>query len=275
MRFGLDVPVDGPFADPGLLAELAIEAEEVGWDGFFVQEVPVLDPWVTLAAIAVGTSRIRIGAMMTPVARRRPWNLAREVATLDRLSYGRVVFGAALGNEPGEFDAVGEDPDPKVRAQKLDEGLAILDQLWRGEPVDFEGTYHRYHLGPAPLRPVQQPRVPIWTAAGWPRRRPLLRAARWDGVYLMTVNQQTRELLTPADVREVAAVIHQHRQSKRPLDIALNGEVPPGADSKDYIREFEDAGATWWIWVGLGLGLGPTTPEDYRQRIHKGPPIAE
>src|SRR5882757_5406164 len=265
MRFGLDVPVDGSFADPGLLVELAVEAEEVGWDGFFVQEVPVLDPWVTLAAIAVGTSRMRIGAMMTPVARRRPWNLAREVATLDQLSGGRVVFGAALGHEPGEFEAIGEDPDPIVRAQKLDEGLAILDRLWRGEPVEFDGTYHHYHLEPASIRPVQQPRVPIWTAAGWPRRRPLLRAARWDGVYLMTVNQDTGELLTPGEVSAVATVIRKHRPPDRPFDIALNGEVPPGVDSKDYIREFEDAGATWWVWVGRG----PTPPEDYRQRIRK------
>lgn len=270
MQFGLDVPVDGRFADPRLLVELAVEAEEFGWAGFFVQEVPVLDPWVTLAAIAMATSRIRIGAMMTPLARRRPWNVAREVATLDQLSGGRVVFGAALGNEPGEFEAIGEEPDPKVRAQKLDESLAILDRLWRGEPVHFEGTYHSYHLEPAPVRPVQQPRVPIWTAAGWPRRRPVLRAAHWDGVYLMTVHQQTRELLTPGDVREVAAVVHQHRRSDRPFDIALNGEVPPGVDPQRYIREFEDAGATWWVWVALG----PTTPEAYHQHIRNGPPGA-
>jgi alkanesulfonate monooxygenase SsuD/methylene tetrahydromethanopterin reductase-like flavin-dependent oxidoreductase (luciferase family) len=212
MRYGLDVSVAGAFADPRLIADLAAEAEAAGWDGFFVWDcvfggepggsaVPLLNPWVTLAAVAVATSRIRIGAMVTPLARHRPWQVSREAVTLDHLSGGRVTLGVGLGHRAEEFADLGEDPDPRTRAQKLDEGIAVLEAVWRGESVDFTGKVYRLRGVTLLPRPVQRPRIPIWAAAGWPRRRPLRRAARWDGVYLMTVNQRTNEYLTPARSR--------------------------------------------------------------------------
>ena len=166
-----------------LLASLAAEAEAASWDGFFIWDVllgagdaevneALVDPWVTLTAIALSTSRIRFGAFMTPLARRRPWDVARSVAMLDRLSAGRITFGAGLGFRPEEFRAIGEEPDPSLRAEKLDEGLAIIDALWQGGPVTFSG--HHYKIGPVSIlpTPLQVPRVPIWTACGWPHRRP-------------------------------------------------------------------------------------------------------
>jgi alkanesulfonate monooxygenase SsuD/methylene tetrahydromethanopterin reductase-like flavin-dependent oxidoreductase (luciferase family) len=276
VRFGLDVATSGAFADAGLLAGLAAEAEEAGWDGFFIWDillgsgdsrtsVPVVDAWVALAAIALRTRRIRLGAFMTPLPRRRPWDVARCVATLDRLSEGRMVFGAGLGYRAEEFAAIGEDPSGRVRAEKLDEGLTIVDGLWRGEPVTVTGRHYQVKDLVILPQPVQRPRVPIWTAAGWPRRRPLQRAARWDGTYLMTLNQETGELLTAAEVAAITSHLAGLRPGADPIDIALNGDLNGDQDPRGTISRFEDAGATWWI------ELCSDTPEQERDRIRAGP----
>jgi alkanesulfonate monooxygenase SsuD/methylene tetrahydromethanopterin reductase-like flavin-dependent oxidoreductase (luciferase family) len=276
VRFGLDVATSGKFADAELLAELAAEAEESGWDGFFIWDillsagdsgasVPVVDPWVALAAIALRTSRIRIGAFMTPLPRRRPWDVARCVATLDRLSAGRMIFGAGLGFQAEEFAAIGEDPSGRVRAEKLDEGLAIVDRLWRGESVTVTGQHFEVKDLVILPQPVQRPRVPIWTAAGWPRHRPLQRAAHWDGTYLMTRNQETGELLTAAEIAAIASYLAVLRPGADPIDIALNGDLAGDQDPRGTISRFEDAGATWWI------ELCSDTPEQECDRIRTGP----
>lgn len=276
MRFGLDVATSGMFADAGLLADLAAEAEESGWDGFFIWDillgsgdsgtsVPVVDPWVALAAIALRTRRMRLGAFMTPLARRRPWDVARCVATLDRLSGGRMIFGAGLGFRAAEFEAIGEDPGSKPRAEKLDEGLAIIDGLWRGEPVTFTGRHHQLRSLSILPAPLQRPRVPIWTAAGWPHRRPLRRAARWDGTYLMTVNQETGEMLKPAEVAAISEYLTGLRPGAAPIDIAVNGDLTGDQDPRGTIGRFEDAGATWWV------ELCSDTPDEERDRIRAGP----
>ena len=181
------------YADPRLLVEIAADAEAAGWDGVFVWDhiareedpsVPATDPWIAVAGMAVRTQRVRLGVMVTPLARRRPWKVAREAVALDALSGGRFTLGVGLGGgQQAEFAAFGEEADPRVRAELLDEGLAILDGLWSGEPFSFEGKHHR--IGGAQFRPraVQQPRVPVWVAGRWPNRRPFRRAARWDGVF--------------------------------------------------------------------------------------------
>ncbi len=279
MRFGLDVATSGPYADVRLLADLAAEAEAAGWDGFFVWDIllsddeadpgrPVSDPWVALAAVALATQRIRIGALMTPLPRRRPWQVARTVASLDQLSGGRVTLGAGLGYRAREYEAVGEEADPRVRAARLDEGLHLVDRLLRGETVTFDGTYHRVEALRLAPSPVQRPRVPIWTAAGWPRRRPVLRAARWDGVYLMQYDQDTGRMLAPGDVAQVAALVRAER-GDAPFDIAVNGVVDGQADPARVVAELEQAGATWWV----ELPPGADEPvERYRLRIRQGPP---
>jgi len=191
MRFAVGVPTVREYGDPPLLLELATSAERAGWDGVFLWDHlvyrpgdPVADPWTTLAAIAAATSTIRLGVCMTILARRRPWKVARETATLDVLSGGRLVFGVSLGSlGQEEFEAFGEDPDPRVRAERLDEGLEIVSGLWSGEPFSFRGRHYRVDQTVFRPTPVQAPRIPVWVAGQWPNRRPFRRAARWDGVF--------------------------------------------------------------------------------------------
>ncbi len=171
MRFGLSVQNYGEYGDPVLLSELAREAEQAGWDGFFLwdhlhlrrrSEQPFADPMVALAAIAMATERIRIGTMVTSPARRRPWKLAREAVTLDHLSHGRVILGVGLGwSAADDFEAFGEEGDVRVRAERLDEALEIIDGLCSGEPFSFEGRHHRMANVRFLPPPVQRPRVPI------------------------------------------------------------------------------------------------------------------
>lgn len=278
MKFGIDIATDGEYANPQKLAELAFEAEKAGWDGFFLwdvlytqnkPDVPVIDPWITLAAIATKTQHIRIGAFMTPLARRRPWQVARQTATLDHLSNGRVTFGAGLGYQALDFVPFGEEFDTKVRAEKLDEGLEIVNGLWKGEPFSFSGKH--YQLQGVILRPtpVQSPRIPVWVAAGWPRRKPFQRAARWDGVYVMTVNQETNELLTIEEVKEIVTYVKSLRQRDDPFDIAINIDLTENiADIMRIIRQYHEVGVTWCI------ALSPETLDELEQLIKNGPPKA-
>lgn len=278
MKYGLDVSISGAYAQAELLADLAALAEESGWDGFFVQDCvlaargePLVDPWVALGAIARATSRVRIGALMTPLAAYRPWQVARQCASLDHLSAGRLIFGAGLGSLLEDFAAVGEDPTPSVRAEKLDEGLALLRLFWRGEPFSFTGK--RFQVREAQLlpTPIQRPSIPIWIAGYWPHRKPLRRAAAFDGLYIGSLKADG-EPLTPADLREVVAYARAQRpDNAAPFDVVFAGESE-GASAADLVRPYAEAGATWWlegVWVERG------TPEQLRARIRQGPPHVE
>src|SRR6476620_4646651 len=122
MRYGFVIPR----GDLWTHIELAEEIEASRWDGVFVADsVFGLDPWVMLAAIATRTKRVRIGTLLTPVSRRRPWKLASETATLDQLSNCRVVISVGMGAIDTGFDKVGEETDRKIRGQLLDEGLEL------------------------------------------------------------------------------------------------------------------------------------------------------
>jgi alkanesulfonate monooxygenase SsuD/methylene tetrahydromethanopterin reductase-like flavin-dependent oxidoreductase (luciferase family) len=272
MKYGLDVPINGDYADPRRLAVLAAEAERAGWDGFFLQDVflgddPILDPWVALEAVATATQRIRLGIFLTPLPRRQPWEVARQAVTMDHLAGGRLIFGAALGNTPREFTAFGADSDPRVRGDRLDEGLAILAGLWTGEDFSFHGRHYTVDNVKFLPRPRQLPRIPVWVAGGWPARKPFRRAARWDGVYAMTYNQQTKTLLTPEEVAEIAAYVRAHRDSSDHFDLAINAKVPadPHAAAA-YLQPYATAGATWW------LALDPGSLAEYEAYISQGPP---
>ena len=271
VRFGLDVATDGEWSDVRLLADLAAEAERAGWDGFFVWDLllgednaarPIADPWIALSAIAFATERIRLGAMVTPLARRRPWDVARQVATLDRLSGGRMTLGVGLGWQDDDFTRFGEDPDRRVRAEKTDESLEVITRLWSGEAAHFEGRHYRLD-GPVELpTPVQQPRPPVWCATGWPRRRPLARAVAWDGVILMTEHQVTHRALEPADVAEAVAGVAELRSTDAPFDVAVNFYL----DDPGPVAGLAGAGATWCI------GLTPESVDEHRALIRQGPP---
>jgi alkanesulfonate monooxygenase SsuD/methylene tetrahydromethanopterin reductase-like flavin-dependent oxidoreductase (luciferase family) len=272
LKYGLDVTIADEYAHPRTLADLAAEAEQAGWDGFFVQDfmvcndAPMVDPWIALAAISMQTSQIRIGAFMTALPRRRPWKVAREAVSLDHLSNGRLILGAGLEFQREDFFAFGETDEDRVRAEKLDESLTILSRLWTGEPIDFEGQHYQVKGVRFLPKPMQSPRIPVWIAGGWPNRRPFRPAAYWDGVYVMT-NKVNGERATPRDIREMIEYIQAHRDTLAPFEVAFADTTPPiPQESADVVRPYAEAGLTWWlegIWGGLA---------EARKRIGSGPP---
>lgn len=269
MRFGITVPNFGPFFDPRVVADLGRAADEHGWDGFFVWDhihgvwergMPTADPWVLLTATVLATERIRIGPLVTPVPRRRPWKLARETVSLDHLSGGRLTLGVGLGYPPDlEYGALGEEPDDRVRAGKLDEGLEVLTRLWSGKPCDFAGEHFRLDDVVFAPRPLQD-RIPIWVAGVWPTRAPFRRAARWDGTF--PIGEDGMGLRVDA-FRECAAFLREKRSGGGAFDLVAGRPV----DSIDEIAGYAEAGATWWMESDM-------EPDDLMARIRAGPPDA-
>lgn len=254
MRFGLDLPNFGDFADIGLISEVAAGAEAGGWDGVFLWDhmarstafppgLPFADVTVALTAIALGTRRVRFGSLVTPLPRRRPQKVAREFVSLDHISGGRVVLGVGLGSPPdSEFEAFGEDADPRRRGDLLDESLEVITALWKGEPVAYEGERLTFRTDAFLPRPLQEPRIPIWVGARWPgNERPLRRAAAWDG-FVPTKTAADADDFQPEDVARMRELIGPDR------DLVIM--APAGREPTDYER----AGASWWVEVGKDRG---------------------
>ncbi|HCJ35572.1 MAG TPA: LLM class flavin-dependent oxidoreductase [Ktedonobacter sp.] len=223
--------------------------------------------------MAMRTERVRLGTMLTPVSRRRPWKLAREVATLDQLSKGRMVLPVGLGAlDDAGFAKVGEATDRKIRAQMLDEGLAILAGLWSGRPFSYEGEY--YHMEEMTFLPppVQSPRVPIWVVGAWPRKKSMRRVLRWDGLLPNKLNDDgSFAEITPADIGEMKRFIDEQRSETTPFDIIWEGRTP-GEDRRkaaEIVRPWAEAGATWWMEA---MWTAPNGPDDVRKRVRQGPP---
>ena len=278
MRFAINLPAFNALSDIRALAELAHEAEENGWDGFFLWDHlqtepngPTADPWVALTAIAMRTKRIRFGALVTPLPRRRPWKFARETATLDQLSGGRLVVGVGIGSDHWrEYSAFGEPMEDKTHGAMLDEALDVVTGLWSGEPFNYEGRYYTVHDAHFLPTPKQQPHIPIWVAAVWPHKTPLRRAARWDGVFPIHWDDSPMQ---PDEVREMATYIRAQRAASgatSPFDIVLAGGM--GNLSRDEaveaLRGYAEAGVTWWQ---EGFLQGDQI-EDVRACIQQGPP---
>ncbi len=248
-RRGLFLAPFDELSDPRVLIELSVRAEARGWDGVFLWDhvvyrppvSAVSDAWVALGAIAAHTERLRLGPMVTPLSRRRVQKVARETVTLDHLSRGRFTLGVGLGSaNTGELEPFGEVVDPRERARLLDERLRRLAELWAG---GFEP------------RPVQQPRIPVWVAGRWPKRRPLARALEWDGFFPI-------ELPGPAALTELAGEIASQRPADAgPFELVI--EIEPGEDAAPWAR----AGATW---VLTGFGRQPRV-DDVRAAIDAGP----
>jgi alkanesulfonate monooxygenase SsuD/methylene tetrahydromethanopterin reductase-like flavin-dependent oxidoreductase (luciferase family) len=268
VRFGLYVAPFGELADVAALTQVAARAEASGWEGFFVWDhvmthgsLAVADPWIALTAVTLATERVRLGAMVTPLARRRPWDVARQVAVLDRLSGGRMVFGAGLGGDSRrELSAFGEERDPRARAALLDEALELVVELWRGEPVTHAGPAFR--LEEAIVQPTPLARPPIWLGCVWPHRRPLRRAARYDGVFPVSHVKP----LTGEDLTEVMRVVGEDRPPDAgPFDLVVVNHERPDAARLDDLR---GAGATWWL---QGFGETPRLG-DVEAAAAAGPP---
>jgi alkanesulfonate monooxygenase SsuD/methylene tetrahydromethanopterin reductase-like flavin-dependent oxidoreductase (luciferase family) len=277
-RYAIGLPNVGDYGDPRLLVELARRAEDSGWDGVFVWDHvayrergwPVADPYVVVSAIAAVTSRVRLGVMVSALARRRPWKLARETATLDVLSGGRLVVGVGLGSQAEEeFAAFGEDPDPRVRHERLDEGLEVVIGLWSGEPFAYAGRH--FQIADSLFRPVplQRPRPPVWIAGRWPARRSFRRAARYDGVFPTFQGVGQTETPTPEQLADVVRYTESHRVGPAgPFDVVVEGQSEAGGS--DWLAAYLAVGLTWWI-EKLGWFRGPV--DFTRRRIAAGPPV--
>ncbi|HEY1621183.1 MAG TPA: TIGR03619 family F420-dependent LLM class oxidoreductase [Streptosporangiaceae bacterium] len=254
---GIAVPNFGE--DPAGLIELGVAAERAGFDGFFVWDhivwsdtgegPSIIDPWLVLAVVAARTTRIRLGTMITPVPRRRPWQLARQTASLDVLSGGRLILGVGIGSPAyGDFGIFGEPQGGRERAELLDEGLDVLDGLWSGEKFSYAGQH--YTVDPVRFlpRPVQRPRIPVWVGGILPATRPIDRAARWDGMVPIRYGDGRLQTVSPADIADVRARIAAARGSADGMDLVIWADVADDpAQVPEQARPYVAAGANWWI----------------------------
>jgi alkanesulfonate monooxygenase SsuD/methylene tetrahydromethanopterin reductase-like flavin-dependent oxidoreductase (luciferase family) len=275
VRYGLALPTGMECGDPRFLVELAQRAEAAGWEGVFLEDyvvfqgdprAPTCDPWVALAGMAARTKDVVLGTSVTPLARRRPWIVARQAAAIDQLSEGRMVLGAGLGDvgdhvvRDASFTHFGEELDARRRAAMLDEALEIIAGLWSGEPYSFQGEHFTVDEVSFVPPPVQRPRIPIWIGGGYPKPGPTVRAARWDGSMLYRVPGHD---LTPDDVRAL-----REAAGERPYDIAVGGrsrEEDWDAE-RERLRAVAAAGATW-----SGEYVPPDDRDAMRAAVDRGP----
>lgn len=267
MRYGFVVPW-GDAADVGDLAEAA---ETAGWDGLFVWE-PVwgVDAWISLGLAAVRTSKIRLGTMITPPSRRRPWELASQVATVDRLSNGRVTLSVGLGAIDSGFDTFGEECDRRVRAELMDECLDIVCGLWKGQPFEYAGAHYTVQSTEFPTigNTVQSPRVPIWCVGALGRPKSMRRALQWDGIIPQVLDPDAEGGVRQAGLTEVTDLRNTIAGGPNPdADIIVEGQWTDHSP-----QAYADAGATWWIesmWGAMSEHSPVTAAYD---RLREGPP---
>jgi alkanesulfonate monooxygenase SsuD/methylene tetrahydromethanopterin reductase-like flavin-dependent oxidoreductase (luciferase family) len=263
MRHGLYFLPAGELSDPRTLIELGVAAEEHGWDGFFLWDHilrPASDPqdiadvWVALSAVATMTSRILLGPMVTPTARRRPQVVARQAITLDHLSTGRVIAGLGLGVDTGgELTKFGEITDPVLRGDALDEAAQLLASWWSGERANLNGTHYRIDDVALLPRPLQRPRIPMWFAARGGAARPVRRAARYDGIFAIEIDSD--------GLRVVIQRVAEARGHLDGFDVAV-----PVVRAMD-LAAWESEGATWAMW-SFRPGVAASA---VRARIRSGP----
>ena len=278
MRFGIAVPNIGDFGDPGLLVGLAQATEAAGWDGFFVwdhvarpERCRVVDPWIVLGAIAATTTRIRFGPMVSAPARRRVTKLARETVTLDHLSNGRFILGVGLGHfDQEEFSAFGDEGDRRIRGRILDESLDVLAGLWTGRPFGFKGEHLSLAESTFLPAPRQRPRIPVWVAGLWPNRRPMRRAAAWDGAYPIDRDGDLSKMLSLSDMAAAIAFVEAARTSRAAYDHVHAG-ISTGRRDRDIetVERYAAVGVTWWL---EHCYPGRFSIDDVRGLIREGPP---
>ncbi len=288
MKFCLYLPPFGPLSDARVLARLAREAELASWDGFFIwdhiagERYPekMADPWIALASIAQNTQTIKLGALVTPLARRRPWKVARESVSIDHISNGRLVFGVGTGSGVGEFDNLGEEADPKIRGEMLDEALEVLTGLWSGKKVNFSGKYYEIKDTLFLPPPVQKPRIPIWAAGIWPNKKPFKRAAQLDGIFPLFPNAKNDDEVA-RQLKDLVNYIELHRNHSKPFDIVFRGFQLPINDpvrASNLIKPYEELGVTWWQMSLSPREFGGSLKDEHwplqeiEDVILKGPP---
>lgn len=265
MKFGFVVP----WGDAEDVGDLAAAAETSGWDGLFVWE-PVwgVDAWISLGLAAARTSKIRLGTLLTPPSRRRPWELASQVATVDRISSGRVTLSVGLGATNSGFETFGEECDRRTRAELMDESLDIICGLWGGQPFEYDGQHYTVQPTEFPTigETVQKPRVPIWCVGALGREKSMTRALSWDGIIPQVLD--SGEIRQP-HLDEVAALRDRVKSeiADRAFDIIVEGSMSDHSPAA-----YADAGATWWIesmWEAMAEHSPVTAAYD---RLLLGPP---
>jgi alkanesulfonate monooxygenase SsuD/methylene tetrahydromethanopterin reductase-like flavin-dependent oxidoreductase (luciferase family) len=274
MKYGLVFPK----GDPRTAADFAHVAEKAGWDGFFVWE-PIwgFDAWVMLAAAAMQTNRLRLGTMITPLSRMRPWELASKSVALDHLSKGRTIISIGLGAIDNGFDAFGEKTDRRTRAELLDEGLEILTGLWHGQPFSLKGKHYTIKETKfyPPPPPIQQPRIPIWVVGAWQRPRSMRRALRYDGI-IPTIADPSGGMRNPNpdEIPRIKKYIETERSSRKPFEIVVEGRNLPSDEAKarEAVRPWAEAGATWFIATKWAAMDNPKLMDEFLDTIGKGPP---
>ena len=278
MKYAINIPNFGLYGNPINMANLAIEAEKAGWDGFFLWDhlvlngnmnVPFLDPWISLTTIAMRTEKIKIGPFITPIPRRRPWKLAREAISLDHLSNGRLILGVGLGTPEKDFTTFGESFDLKVRATMLDEGLDILKGLWTGQDFSYEGEYYQVKNARFLPTPING-NIPIWVAGMWPYKKPFQRAAKYDGACPISANYPDQ--LTHEEVRQIIVYIRKNRINTKIFDVIITGETPNDpSEGFKIVEPYRNNGVTWWCENINGWRFSNSL-EKMRERIRQGPP---
>jgi alkanesulfonate monooxygenase SsuD/methylene tetrahydromethanopterin reductase-like flavin-dependent oxidoreductase (luciferase family) len=273
-----------PNGDARTAADMAQAAEKSGWDGFFVWE-PIwgVDAWVCLTAAVMVTERIRLGTMLSPLSRMRPWDLAGKAAALDNLSSGRVIISVGLGATDTGFAEFGEETDRKIRAELLDEGLDILFGLWKGQPFSYQGKHYalrecNFYPPPPPIQQARhpgEPRIPVWVVGVWPKMKSMQRVLRCDGLLPAVFDKEGRiKQPGPEELAEMVDWVQVTRDQTGPIDIIVEG-VTPGDDDQeavDTVRPYAEAGATWWIEAMWGSMDQPDGTERVLARIRNGPP---
>jgi len=279
MRYGISVPNFGAYGNTETLIRLAQVAEAGGWDAVFLWDHiqighwagDMVDPWVAMTAMAMSTERLIVGPMVTPLPRRRPTKLAREAVTLDRLSRGRLILGVGIGWPPDvDFGHFGDAEDNRVRGAQLDEGLDVLTGLWSGESFEHSGEHYTVVDAKFTPTPCQQPRIPIWVGGMWPHKPAFRRAARWDGVYPIMVDQSYEFTpMSPATFSQILSYVAEHRTIDTPFDAVAGGSLIDESNGASWITPWQEAGATWWV-ESTPFPERPT--EEFLSYIEAGPP---
>ncbi|MCC7106790.1 MAG: LLM class flavin-dependent oxidoreductase [Chloroflexi bacterium] len=276
MRYGFVLP--GGTATQQL--DQAIIADQAGWDGIFVWEAAYgEDPWALLSAMAMRTSHVRLGTLLTPLPWRRPWKLACQVATLDQLSGGRAILALGLGAVDPALGSVGEETDRKVRAERLDEGIDLIAGLWAGD-LTYSGKHYNVDLAVRQdmaglVLPVQKPRPPIWVVADWPRPKSMRRALRWDGILPMCLTETEWRETEPRDIGEMLRWLDEQGGVRPGFDVIMEGETPADdpAAAAAQVTPWAEAGCTWWLETRWST---PHHSEERAaqviQRLRAGPP---
>ncbi|NPD89024.1 MAG: LLM class flavin-dependent oxidoreductase [Asgard group archaeon] len=272
VKFGIYIANHGITSNPQDYIKLAKTGEECGWEGFFLwdhvflpwaPDEDVLDSWNILSAIATQTNKLTLGTTVTPLARRRPMVIARQAITIDRLSNGRFILGVGLGGT-AELKVLGEEVDPKIRGELLDESLEILKGLWSGKSFTYDGKHFKIKE-PVTFKPAGN--IKIWVGGNWPNKKPFRRAAKYDGIFPLKAGSDPS--IYPQDYQEIMSYIRKYRESLESFDLVKSIFTVGDKEHDSYIHEFMDLGVNWLLEA---FWSERCSLKEIQKRIEQGPP---